>query len=163
MWQDGGQKPADVDSSILEQKLLDNANDVKFKAHSQTYSLSFRGKCPKIWHLPLIDHWGTMTKGSSPPPRYDTDKHYLWNQEGCEKTAPVCLCSRCHVWQIEVGVTKVSWHGGVFMATPWNHYMCVLITVSLEEKWVLLLYLTTGTRTSSLKQDTRYNACVISK
>lgn len=97
------------------------------------------------------------------PPRYDTDKHYFWNQEGCEKTAPVCLCSRCRIWQIEVGVRKVSRHGGVFMATPWNDCMCVLITVSLEEEWVSLLYLTTGTRTSSLKQDTGYNACVISK
>lgn len=48
MWQDGGQKPADVDSSILEQRFLDNAKDVKFTAHSQTYSLSFRGKHPKI-------------------------------------------------------------------------------------------------------------------
>lgn len=48
--QDGGNKVADIDSSELEQKFLDNAQDVvDFKAGSQTYSLNFECKfvkCP---------------------------------------------------------------------------------------------------------------------
>lgn len=52
MWQDGGHKQADVDSSFLEQRFLADANDVlTFKAGSQTYSLSFKGKPPKISNL----------------------------------------------------------------------------------------------------------------
>ena len=43
--QAGGGKVADVDSSILEQKFLDNDKDVvEFTAGSQSYSLSFQGK-----------------------------------------------------------------------------------------------------------------------
>lgn len=45
VWQDGGHKPADMDSSKLEQKFLDNDKDVvEFKAGLQSYSLSFQGK-----------------------------------------------------------------------------------------------------------------------
>lgn len=44
MWQDGGHKQTDMDSSKLEQKFLDNPNDVvDFMAGSQSYSLSFEG------------------------------------------------------------------------------------------------------------------------
>lgn len=49
---------------------------------------------------------------------------------------------------------------GLFMATPGMILVCVGSAGSLEEQWVLLLYPTTGTRTSSLKQDTRYDVCV---
>lgn len=56
MWQDGGRNPADVDSSVLERRFLSDADDVvKFKAHSQTYCLRFKGKPPKMSHLLLMD------------------------------------------------------------------------------------------------------------
>lgn len=45
VWQDGGHKAADMDSSKLEQKYVDDAKDVvEFQAGSQSYSLSFEGK-----------------------------------------------------------------------------------------------------------------------
>lgn len=45
MWQDGGHQAADMDSSKLEQKFLDNPQDVvEFNAGSQSYSLCFQGK-----------------------------------------------------------------------------------------------------------------------
>lgn len=44
-WQDSGHNAADMDSSTLEQRFLNNAKDVvEFKASSQTYFLSFEGK-----------------------------------------------------------------------------------------------------------------------
>lgn len=44
-WQGSGHNAADMDSSTLEQRFLNNAKDVvEFKAGSQTYSLSFEGK-----------------------------------------------------------------------------------------------------------------------
>lgn len=49
---------------------------------------------------------------------------------------------------------------GAFMATPGMMLMCVWSAGSLEKKWDLLLYRATGTRTGSLKQDTRYEVCV---
>lgn len=64
----------------------------------------------------------------------------------------------------DVRDSRLRWvfpkYPGVIMATPGMIPMCVRSAGSLEKKWVLLLYRTTGTRTSCLKQDTRYEVCV---
>ncbi len=97
-----------MDSPKLEQKFLDNDKDVvEFTAGSQSYSLSFPGKqrlCSGSLGLQFcaFQNKSSIIIMSFSPLRHDTNKQAVRHKEACEKTAPVCLCSRCPNKESEV-------------------------------------------------------------
>lgn len=103
---------ADIASSELEQKFLDNPQDVvDFKAGSQTYSLNFECKFVKWISFHTFKMLKQFLRPSCSRRRYATDKQAVRHEEECEKTTSVCLCRRCQNNHSEV---RMSYVGAIF-------------------------------------------------